>query len=314
MLRHRANYRYLGNTLFFLPTLRHYQVYTPTQTFGNELIDNGDMSDWTGDNLDVWSLSGESGSNPEVTQRSPTQTNADTPAGLGAANFFSTTNTQPRIQQTILTPDLIYEINTTLTARVSGNFAFTGFVNAGSNNFITVGGIRLTKRATSTANFIIQPGTQPTNLTIDDVSVRQVNLNPAYTVPTNTIIDFFFNPTSIRGEEEVTLQYRIPTLGDELLNGYIVYLQRRTGNTNWNMNWARLDNGSRVPKSSVSSVGASTTGLRIRTVGNDHTVYSWSEGVLTPRGTFTDATYNTATLANVIYPSDVITPQVVIYS
>ncbi len=40
----------------------------PAQSLGAELITNGDFSAWTGDNPNSWTVSGESGSDPIVTQ------------------------------------------------------------------------------------------------------------------------------------------------------------------------------------------------------------------------------------------------------
>lgn len=289
------------------------QVYSIAQLLGSNLLTNGDFSVWTGDDpTPGWTVTGESGSNPEVTERAPGNTHAGAVGAGDAANFFSTTNVQPRIAQTILTSGRIYQIDVNLSARVSGNFAFTaGFINAGNNNFITPGFVRLLKRANGTS-FQIAPGNQPIDFTLDDIMVREITPGPQIITPVDTTVDWFFDSITPIGEEEGFLQYRMPSAGDELLNGYILYPQRRPGNTNWNLRWDILVSGTRTNKSSAASIGADTDGVRVTVSGNDHIVSSWANGVLTQRGTFTDATYNTATRVNVVHPSDFINNQVVV--
>lgn len=286
-------------------------TYYPILAYSDELITNGNFSNWTTDNPNNWTVTGESGSNPEVTQRSPSNTHSG--SGTGAANFFSTTNNQPRIAQTVLTSGLIYEVNTNLTARVSGNFAYdSGFVTTGNNNFVTVGNTR-TIRLSNSTTFRITAGAQPNDFTLDDVSVKRIIPDIQITTPSDYIADYFFNSTSPSGQEEIFLQYRIPSVGDELNNGFLVYLSRRIQNLNWSVLRTKLTSGVRgTVTNMLNNDSNTTTGLRIVLSGNTHKIYRWVNATLSLLDTFTDSSYNTATALNIIVANNVIDNRVIL--
>ena len=67
---------------------------------GSELFANGDFSAWTADNPDGWTVLGESGSDPEVSQVGSGESHGG--SGSGSANFYSSaTANEPRIVQAL---------------------------------------------------------------------------------------------------------------------------------------------------------------------------------------------------------------------
>lgn len=277
------------------------------QSFSAEKLTNGALTSWSGGHLVGWTTTGESSPNIEFVQRAPLETHAASPGGTGAANIFSNSNTQPRIAQTVLTNDKLYEVSFIMTARVSGNIAFGGFVGLGSNNFITVSKVRVIGRSNATT-FTIQAGTQPTDLTFNTVTVKELTPGVALVTPVKATHTFMFGvPSDPGGAEEVALWYRMPSIGDEYKNGFSFYLRRRTGNTNWDGRVDRFASSARTNLVNFANAGANTAGLRVSVDGNTHTLetYDAVTGLWTPRTSFTDSNYATATLANIVYPSDI---------
>lgn len=275
------------------------------QSFSEELLENPNFTIWIDDNPSGYTVGGENAGNPEVTQRASNQSHASEPAGLESANFFSSaTNSQPRVTQVILEVGHIYEINSSMTTRVSGNFAFGG-LSLGANNFTTVGNTRLIGRANNTS-FVLQMGNAPSDITINSLSVKEIIKNSEIITPNNCLLDFsFLLPQNTGINEEINHIYRMPNSGDELNNGYSAYLRRRTGNTSWDFRVDRFANAVRTNKLNVSNIGNNVNAIRVKLTGDLHELQTRNAGVWVTRGSFTDDTYNTAILSNVLYPSNV---------
>lgn len=140
---------------------------------GSELVANGSFATWSGDNPSSWTVSGESGSDPEVSQVAPDELNGG--VGTGAANFYSTSATVS-IAQTILTVGQSYRLTFDITATNEGT-GWIGFYSGSdliSPRYHLAGSYEVFFTATGTS-FSIQ-GSGAVNMTIDNVSVRQTGL------------------------------------------------------------------------------------------------------------------------------------------
>lgn len=111
----------LGDDLYFSTS-----AVTLVPILGGELLANGSFADWSGDNPTGWSLSGESGSDPEVTERDPGQLHADTKTSGGAANLFSTVATFANIKQNVLALGSWYKLRVIVSAYASGSATLRG--------------------------------------------------------------------------------------------------------------------------------------------------------------------------------------------
>lgn len=86
-------------------------------TPGPELLTNGDFSAWTGDNPNGWTVAGEVGADPEVTQRASGETHASPPGGLESANLYnSATAGAPIISQNVLIQHSFHRIEAIISA------------------------------------------------------------------------------------------------------------------------------------------------------------------------------------------------------
>lgn len=143
-----------------------------TPTRGAECLANWDFSAWTGDNPDGWTVTGESGTDPEVTQRDPDKQHADAP-GTGAANFFkSNTANHPTISQTgVLTAQSWYYIEYDITAHTMGWHAFDVGALVGFN---AVGKITWSGRVTKTSFSFYAP-TNSGNWTVDYITCKPLD-------------------------------------------------------------------------------------------------------------------------------------------
>lgn len=78
------------------------------ETVGSELLANGTFASWTGGNPDGWTVTGESGSDPEVSQVGADATHGG--SGTGSANLYSTGATLSISQGGILTVGRTYAV------------------------------------------------------------------------------------------------------------------------------------------------------------------------------------------------------------
>lgn len=154
------------------------------ETLGSELIVNGDFASWTSDNPNSWTVTGESGTNPEVSQVSSTQLHNGT--GTGSCNLYSATSSTVSIAQTVLTVGTTYRV----TLRVTAYREVTGlpgglYIYNGSD----IVGYLI--KATGTYTFYFNATStqfrletyRGVDITIDDVSVRASSLYGRLLVP-----------------------------------------------------------------------------------------------------------------------------------
>lgn len=144
------------------------------ETTGSELVTNGGFASWSGGNLSGWTVTGESGSDPEVSQVAPYNTHGG--GGSGAANLYSSDTDDIAISQTILTVGRTYHVTLNVTARAAGAIRcycgttplYVPLRKPGRYEFVF--------NATATS-FKIQNHTAASScdVTVDNISVKQTN-------------------------------------------------------------------------------------------------------------------------------------------
>lgn len=144
---------------------------------GAELITNGDFTNWTADNPNNWTVSGESGTDPEISEVGAEGTH--TSSGNGACNFYDSTGTL-YIQSSSFTPVVghRYRVSLEVTAfQSSGGIVVKNGTTAISPVYHTEGQKVFTFTATDTTfRIYAYPGGGRTNMTIDNVSVIETAL------------------------------------------------------------------------------------------------------------------------------------------
>lgn len=166
-------------------------------SLGVELVTNGDFANWTLDNPDNWTVTGEVGADPEVSEVGSGQGHGG--AGSGLANFFSSaTANQPKIEQVTTTPGMWVQTTFDVDKRVAGSIRInygTGFTltynSEGSK--IYVGRTRIVRLE---FNQVDAGG----DITIDNVSSKQFvltsllnSIKPQFGIADGFFIDVYIN-------------------------------------------------------------------------------------------------------------------------
>lgn len=141
-------------------------------TLGADLVTNGNFSSWTADNPNSWTVTGESGSNPEVEQAS--KGNAHGEGGTGACNIYSTSSAVS-ISQTILTVGQTYKVTIDVTNAKSGSIAIYTGTTLVTPPMSVAKAYTFYFNADSTS-FKIQSFSYTCDITIDNVTVQQTSL------------------------------------------------------------------------------------------------------------------------------------------
>lgn len=96
----------------------HTGDFTPDQ-YGDETVSNGNFTTWTGGDPDDWPVTGESGSDPEISEVGPTMGHGE--GGTGLCNLYTSDGGSPvSISQDVLTPGERHQITIYLDTRKSG--------------------------------------------------------------------------------------------------------------------------------------------------------------------------------------------------
>lgn len=143
---------------------------------GSELITNGGFSAWTGDNPDGWSVGGESGSDPEVSEVDAGQSHGGTNVTGGFCNIFSTSS-PVNITQLITTEiGKNYELTVDVNTIATGSLAVLDEANGDfSEIYRVVGSKKLIFTATTTSTQIrLKRSTSSSDITLDNVSCKEV--------------------------------------------------------------------------------------------------------------------------------------------
>ncbi len=143
---------------------------------GGELVVNGNFAAWTGDNPDGWTVVGEVGADPEVSEVGAGQGHGG--AGTGLANLFNSASaTNPRLRQAILAIGDWYQITFDVDTKVSGSIVVTDLGNGLGNSVVSTTGSKILAGRASNTTFQIRAAAAPTDMTIDDVSVKTQTLS-----------------------------------------------------------------------------------------------------------------------------------------
>ena len=134
---------------------------------GAELVVNGDFSAWTGDDPDGWTVAGEVGADPEVSEVGAGQGHGG--AGNGLANLFSTASAIA-LRQTILVVDSWYQIALDIDTRNSGTLRVGDTSSGIKVEYTTTGNKFITGRAKSTVFQTVLLGAG--DITEDDVTTK----------------------------------------------------------------------------------------------------------------------------------------------
>ena len=142
-------------------------------TLGSELVSNGNFASWTADNPNSWTVTGEVGSDPEVSQVGASELNGG--AGTGACNLYSTSSAVS-ISQTILTIGTSYKVMLDISAAANSAGYIGVYDNATliSPRYHFTGKYTFYFNATSTTFKIALTGA--CNMTIDNVSVKATSV------------------------------------------------------------------------------------------------------------------------------------------
>jgi hypothetical protein len=86
-------------------------------TLGANVLTNGDFASWTDGNPDNWEVTGESGTDPEVSEVGTGEGHGG--VGTGMCNFYTSGN-NVYIRQSILTTGTLYKASLTIDTIISG--------------------------------------------------------------------------------------------------------------------------------------------------------------------------------------------------
>jgi hypothetical protein len=147
-------------------------------TPGAELLTNGDFANWTGDALNDWTQSPADGANNEVCEVATGEAHADcgTPGG-GMANIWRSGGAGLTfLRQSVFTVGGWYKIVTDIDTATSGQLQIEDDGGGIRKEYTTSGTKTLTGRAKS-ALFDVQTDADPTDFTLDSISVKQLTLS-----------------------------------------------------------------------------------------------------------------------------------------
>lgn len=287
---------------FSTDALAQINITSATQSLGSELLTNGNFSAWSSGDPTGWTVTGQSGSDPDVSEVAPNGS-----AGTGAGRFYSSaTSFAPTASQTVLTTNAIYEATAVVSLLTSGNpQIIDSGGGAGLGQLTTAGTFKGLWRAKGAGFYVRGSIVLPSDFIVDSATVKQLAINAAQTINADSIIDFtFILPVSPVAGDQVHLCYRINAAGDEFNNCYDAYLLRDPTNARWDFKLDSIASGTRTNRVNTTGVGNVTT-IRVITNGNTHDCYTLVSSTWTKRGsTITNAAFNTAVLCNTIYTSD----------
>lgn len=141
---------------------------------GGELVVNGNFANWTGDDPDGWTVAGEVGADPEISQVGAGQGHGG--VGLGLANMFATAVNTLVIRQTILTIGGWYQWTIDIdSVTIAGIVRYRDEGNGILIVYSTPGSKLVTGRSGGT-RLEIGVRNKPVDITIDNSSANQLTL------------------------------------------------------------------------------------------------------------------------------------------
>lgn len=135
---------------------------------GSELVTNGSFATWSGGNPASWTVTGESGSDPEVSEVGADKGHGE--GGTGLCNLYTSSTTTVSISQTILTVGQRYECRLTVSKVKAGGVVVKNGTTAVSVKF-SLPGVKVFT-FTAVAPTLVIETSGASDVTIDDVSVK----------------------------------------------------------------------------------------------------------------------------------------------
>jgi hypothetical protein len=156
-------------------------IITPA-TFGSEELTNGGFDNWTGDDPDSWTVSGESGADPEITEVAAGEAHADAPtAGGKHANFYSSaTDNAPTILQAITTANKWYYCEMDIDTETAAGAQLLSHGGKFWDNCANGAGIYYFTFLADGANFSATGKGPPLDVTVDSISVKELTLSELF--------------------------------------------------------------------------------------------------------------------------------------
>jgi hypothetical protein len=175
-------------------------VTSITPTVGANVLVNGDFSAWTGGNPDGWTVT-RSAPNLDVTQVAPNEGHGG--VGAGALNLWQAAAGSAKVSQAIA-PYKAYRLSANVTKLVSGRATVGGLGLASLYaNPNATGSFTFDSLVWGLTTFIIEAGANPSDITIDDVSFREMTgiYGPAVTCSKDFWLSspIYWTPGSIIG-------------------------------------------------------------------------------------------------------------------
>jgi hypothetical protein len=282
----------------------------PAQSLGNELLQNNALSTWSGDNPSSWSVGGESGSDPQLTERDPNQGHADTKTVGGAANYYSSAVTnQPSMFQTILSIGSYYESLIEVSNFVGGSIRLE--MGDIFPTLTAIGTYRILGRATWAVWNLRAIGAP--DVTVNSTSSKLLTINTQLIAPgANMRLDQFYSlPATPADGSQTWLYARI----SDFATGNFWKVELVYNGSQWNINLYSVATFTKTSRIAATNIGA-TNGVRVNMNGDQLSLWTTADGGAnwTQRGTtITNSTYQTATGVNAIWTSDV-TPGNLVYA
>lgn len=143
---------------------------------GAEEVTNGDFANWTGDDPDSWTVAGESGADPEISEVGSAEGHGG--VGTGSCNIYTSAGTEVGIRQGSMTAGLYYVISVDITNSVSGTIKIGDRLDGTqqSAELSSVATHVFVFRATGPQWYIKRGSGVATDITIDNVSVKELQV------------------------------------------------------------------------------------------------------------------------------------------
>ncbi len=283
-----------------------------TQSAGSELVVNGaNPIGFTADNPNSWTVTGESGTNPEATERGSNQGHAGT--GTGCINLYNTaTAAAPNLRQVVSginTGDIII-LESTLSNFVVGRVDVDALAGAGFKNQHSAANNQKSIGIVTSTTLRAYAVSANTDGTLSLLSMKKVTPNTQQSIPANSVLDFFFsNPASPIINNTVLLMFRI----QDSSNFWFIQYSRNTS-SNYNIILNKMVAGVVSFQSQTLNIGTTANGIRADFNSNSVKMWSTVDGGSnwTQRGsTATDSAFSTATGALVAYNAEYTTSSLV---
>lgn len=284
-----------------------FNLATFTQSVAEVVNNPGNPYTFAADDPANWTVIGEAGGDPEVTERDPAQLHADTKTVGGALNFYSSASSfNPIVQQNSLVNGAVYEALGELTALVGGSLR----INVGGTvvyTFSAVGAQAGIVRAGSTTIQLF-PNTSVKDFTLKYQTAKRITFNAVQTAALGADIRAAFTlPASPVVGQRIDLWYRMPA-GAPYVDGWVCYLQY--SGTQWQLLVNRYTTG--TPTAVVTAIDVGTpNALRVVVSGDEHRFYTGTAGIngaFTQRSTAQTSTVHNDALQTVLVYNSAITP------